>query len=732
MRRDDIEALEPTIRKGWPPHEVTHLVDALVSTAKDGTADDRSRVLKVLMGHGRHAEAARFADACPPDEWAVIKHGSQAQVELGALTGALERLSRVEPVDARQRDELAGRRGRIYKQLYLAARPTVHEPRLHDLERALGYYGTPFDRSPASLRWSDPDAPYWLGVNVLALLHHAAALAVHEPSRQAELVARRDALWPAVHRAATAARTDHPDDPWPLLTLAETCLVDPSRHDEAESHVVAALDLVRTHAPTLSMFALESFERQLTELWGLRADDALGRRVLLPVREMKARTPGAWALQGGQELVLGRDAALRYDVLARLFQRARGVARIEQRLGLGAIGTAFAVARDLVITCRHVAGAARPGSLVATFTQNLDETGRPRQLLVARVVWDSVEHDACLLELATPLPSADDALPLAVDDLDPAIMRRVYALGHPGGADLHVSLHDSELVAFDDRTIHYRTPTMAGSSGGAMLDEGWRVVGVHARGGTTLRTALGAEVVANECIRVDRLWPAIAPHVRRSWEALGAPGDLDHRPRGVAAPPPSRPTITPIPTPHSPRPALWVGMEADEALPHAIARCLRDESIQPAIVHEARSFELSLDLQGPTLYYRLGNEEQALRSFNDTIINHTSRPGALAGEAPYFFLVIEGTARGGGDPLVLAGEYRQDGATYRFGPGVPGVSLLVAIPSTMSDQAPVQVFTFDVKATTPDGHVHCYDPLCVNVPVAGSVVQPPPPPPSTP
>ena len=59
---------------------------------------------------------------------------------------------------------------------------------------------------------------------------------------------------------------------------------------------------------------------------------------------------------------------------------------------------------------------------------------------------------------------------------------RLYVIGHPGGRDLELSLHDNHLLGCNDRLLHYRTPTEAGSSGSPVFEaDGWRVVGCTTR-----------------------------------------------------------------------------------------------------------------------------------------------------------------------------------------------------------------------------------------------------------
>ncbi|MEM9461004.1 MAG: serine protease [Myxococcota bacterium] len=691
---------------------------------------ERASVLELLCRHGRYEPAIRFAEVCPRNEWAVIKRGSQAMVERGQLTRALEWLAGYSASTPSEQDEVEGRRGRIYKQFYIDAQPTPHEPRTADWEQAFRHYAQPFGGSVDSERWKEPGAPYWHGVNCLALLHHAAGLAADDDARRVELLRRRDALAPVVYAAAHRAHQGDPTDVWALLTLAETCLADSARHADAVEYCEAAIQRIRTHSD-VKVFEVLAFERQLTRLWGVTAEDPIGRNILLALQEVRARSGGgAWPVHTPSRRGLGAEAAVRYDVVARLFRRARGTARIERCLGQIAVGSAFAVSRNLLLSCRHVVGPVRPGALEAVFTENRDGSGQPRRIPISRVVWTGRPHgmhlfDATLLELQRPLPSADDVLPLTLDHLAPAEVSRVYALGYPGGADLHVSLHDSAVLDWNDHVIQYRTSTEPGSSGCALLDEHWNVIGIHTSGGHLPHARTGKLVRTNQGVRMDQVWPRIQHEVRRSWRAFGNPTDLRSECKepavatdsvaadeaSVLGSPPSAPAEDSR--------AMWRQFDSAEALDRVIAGWFARQSAWPAVEYDKRIFEFTFDLVGPRLFYKIGGVERMMSNFGDTIINHTDPPGAVPGEEPFFFLHIRGRAYGARDQeLSLRGHYRQGDECFSFGPSQLGKDVVIAIPSTMSDRAPVQFFTFEVTALPAQGREQTYDPLCVHVPIA--------------
>jgi len=107
------------------------------------------------------------------------------------------------------------------------------------------------------------------------------------------------------------------------------------------------------------------------------------------------------------------------------------------------------------------------------------------------VVWTSPpgELDATFL-VVKGMP--ENAKPLkihsrAVEWKKPAPAPRFYIIGHPGGRDLEIALQDNHLVAYNERLLHYRTPTEPGNSGSPVFEpEDWRVVALHHRGGETM------------------------------------------------------------------------------------------------------------------------------------------------------------------------------------------------------------------------------------------------------
>ncbi|HJZ74375.1 MAG TPA: serine protease, partial [Vicinamibacterales bacterium] len=90
---------------------------------------------------------------------------------------------------------------------------------------------------------------------------------------------------------------------------------------------------------------------------------------------------------------------------------------------------------------------------------------------------------------------------------------RLYVIGYPASGDLQLSLRDNEMIASNERYLHYRTPTAPGSSGSPVFDEsGWSVVALHHAGREKMNRLDGKPGVydANEGIAIGAIRRAIA------------------------------------------------------------------------------------------------------------------------------------------------------------------------------------------------------------------------------
>ncbi len=472
--------------------------------------DGAEAVLRTLQGPGRFDDMVRigrvFADldsgAC------VMRRYAQALIDTGEVTKAISVLSGLDrgtaPLGPEQ-PEVMGLLGRAYKQLYVDAKPVPEEPRQDDLDRALHFYETMYK--------ADRTANTWHGINVVALLHHAAGVMDNDHGRTHR--ERRDELAREV-LATTTAQLDPestpPDAHWIAATAMEACLPFPGREERALGHLETYI-----HHPTVDAFALRSTLRQLRELWRLVASEPPGSFLLPPLMNRLIELGGVGVdLLGsglGEERIFGKDRPRSCEWLRRGLDCARAVGRVEEFEDEG-VGTCFLVARELVLTNHHVVPGGLPAEHATVAFFGLDPTGRTRRR-VSRVLRcrDQLQLDASLLELDQPV--GDDYTPLELGAVHPYQVRperRAFVTGHPEGGRLSISLYDSRILAANQQVVQYRTPTRRGSSGSPVFDESWRLIGLHRRGHERLRHAVtGDRIEANEAIRIDAILPQVGP-----------------------------------------------------------------------------------------------------------------------------------------------------------------------------------------------------------------------------
>jgi tetratricopeptide (TPR) repeat protein len=489
---------------------------------------------------GQLAEEVRRHD---PKDATLRRLHAQSLIETGRVTAAVDVLSTL--ARGLRRDdvewaEARGLLGRAHKQIFFDAEDKTSPAALTALRRSIENYRAPFE--------ADPERNSWHGVNLVALLRKARAVAARfGRDLDPEAIARD--IVQTLARVPAAAR-----DNWYHATAAEAELAL-DHWDEAEAHIGAYVQDERTTA-----FNLGSTLRQFTEVWDLEETergqgivDALRGRVMMMKlggerpdepggvvhlkpeqlqRAVSAPVPAGPQLQA----ILGPDGPRTYKWWRTGMERARSVASLRLEL-LGRFGTGFLVRGGdlvpalgdelLVLTNWHVVNpqglgdAMPPEAVEVSFEADDPEQGYP----VREVVWSSPfdQHDASLLRLQEP-PAGIPPLPFArgsLPDVSGETKPRVYAIGHPGGRELSFSFADNELLDHEGPPVgkplnaevcrlHYRTPTEQGSSGSPVFEgSGWRILALHHAGGREiprLNGVLGVwdanEGVSIECIRI--------------------------------------------------------------------------------------------------------------------------------------------------------------------------------------------------------------------------------------
>ncbi len=452
---------------------------------------------------GRLAEAVSRLD---PKDARNRRLYAQCLIETGMATAAadvLQILARRLPKTDPEHAEATGLLGRVYKQLFFDAGDKTSPGARDALKQAIAMYREPFERDPARNSWH--------GVNLLALLSRARRLGLRMAP---DLVPREVAQ--AVVAGLRAAPPEHRDE-WYLPTLAEASL---GLGDWTEVE-----RCIRGYAAdeNAKAFLVASTLRQFTQVWDLEHADPRGRALVDILTARLAELPGGKVdlapaelqrlkaqppLDKGQlEAVLGRQGPETYRWWKTGLDRATSVAAVYQRMG-DRIGTAFLVrAGDLgrapanellVLTNFHVVNqdgvspGIRPDAAEIVFEAKDPE----RRHRVERILWTSPpeRHDASLLRLVDPVEGIEP-LSLATTLPDLGGNARVYVIGHPRGGALAFSFQDNELLDHEGPPdgkpqidgvcrLHYRTPTLGGSSGSPVFDASlWEVAALHHKGG---------------------------------------------------------------------------------------------------------------------------------------------------------------------------------------------------------------------------------------------------------
>jgi len=275
---------------------------------------------------------------------------------------------------------------------------------------------------------------------------------------------------------------------------------------EACSHL-----LYYTLDPAVDAFECFSLYRQLTEVWQYNTDSEPGATILPTLKSTLRMKLGGSALlpsdriseEAAQisqakktlEAVFGADKFVSLTWMETAMQRCKAIGRVQSITGKP-VGTGFLVRRGdffsdggdrlLLLTNIHVVapdGQASGNAIEAAAGCVFFEALHNLSIKLDSVLWSSPvkELDSSFVLLKEPVTAAEicpiqpKPRPFLSDDT-----QRIYAIGHPRGGSLSLSLQDSIWLDTDGRCLHYRTPTEAGSSGSPIFDQDfWTLVGLH-------------------------------------------------------------------------------------------------------------------------------------------------------------------------------------------------------------------------------------------------------------
>lgn len=282
----------------------------------------------------------------------------------------------------------------------------------------------------------------------------------------------------------------------------------------------------------------------------------------LITQEFAAQSDGARGDPKGYEQIFSVNAPVSLKIIRNAMQRAQSICRIHASFGGEdkPFATGFAVegrllneawgADPVIITNNHVISS-RPNTTsqccdnceAVFFGVDNDKTFR---IGFDQILWESDQdaHDITIIKLKGPLPEGVKPLsqltkrslpPRAVVDDENGI-GRVYVIGFPAAGDLSFSFADNIFLDHDapegaDVTsdqagmrrvtgvrpepvrLHYKTPTLGGSSGSPVFDfNDFALLGVHHRGLPDFEklNRRGGRYAANEGIWIESIRAAIA------------------------------------------------------------------------------------------------------------------------------------------------------------------------------------------------------------------------------
>lgn len=423
---------------------------------------------------------------------------AQGLIDTGQLTAARYLLRGVladSTAPLNEKAESIGLLGRISKQIYVNS--AEHGAgRDIDLGEAIRYYRQAFELAPRRYPWQ--------GINWVACaeLARARQLQVAElPDSKAIAGAIRSQL-----------EADTQKSYFDFATLSE-CAIALADWAGAKQWIEAAVSHPRADA-----FGLNSTLRQYLEVWRLDESDAAQGPIIATLRQALLRSSGGSLESGALEKVFGNATYEPFAWLKAAVDTCASVIKIRNRAGRG-IGTGFVVdggaflpawqGKRLILTNHHVVSpnASFPGSIAPEGAIAFAEV--PNKSFAVKALLNTSPPqllDYTMLEV-TDL----DLAPIPVQFKLPQAIARVYVIGHPQAGELSVSLHDSNFSGANQNYLHYKTPTVGGSSGSPVFEpEGWEAIGLHHAG-----KPLGWPEVKDQSVNEGILLSAIRDDIQK-------------------------------------------------------------------------------------------------------------------------------------------------------------------------------------------------------------------------
>ena len=489
------------------------IADELTRDATAVPVADIRNVVGALNGHRQFDLARTVAEAWSATRGfdpTIQRRHVQALINTALLDDA-ERLARdgvakcqATPDDQQAAEELPefqGLIGRIFKQRFVRGGDRKH------LVQSSDQYLAEYRK--------DPRNNYWHGVNALALLTREQSDSAARPGTPP-----LDQLAESIHATVTQAYARRQRS-WLAATASEVCLAL-GRCDDAELWLYRFLHLKDTKP-----FDIDSYARQLRDIWeadpvspvGSCPDRLAGiiarflsgaqRRVQLSPAEAFEAGKAIKSKDPGFERNFLSESTFGVEAIKAMLKACHAIGCVSNDIG-ERLGTGFLVPGTwftpdfgdgpVFVTNAHVISdtvprAIRRDKVRVTFeldalmnnqrpeyrVQDVLFTSPPGQVGVTNNAGD--ELDCTIVKLAG---LKADAAVLECTPEPPLIesKSKAFVVGHPRGAGLQISLHDSRLLDVDDqwRLLHYRTPTDPGSSGSPVFNEDWQVMALHHAG----------------------------------------------------------------------------------------------------------------------------------------------------------------------------------------------------------------------------------------------------------
>ncbi|MBM3396683.1 MAG: trypsin-like peptidase domain-containing protein [Betaproteobacteria bacterium] len=305
------------------------------------------------------------------------------------------------------------------------------------------------------------------------------------------------------------------------------------------------------HGSDATPFHIGNTLRQLNEVWQLQSGRGrFGHLVDILQRRSAQEGQFAWSTQdmaealsgtldeGALEKIFGKERFLGYEKFRHALDCCESIGCVTKPTGEG-FGTGSLVNgralsakfpdTPVFVTNAHVVHAKQEGALRPTEARVRFEVLRRKHpdaadCTVDEVLFDSPPVpigesgertqalDVCIVTLKGLAADAKcSKLTTAFERVSPS--SHAYVIGHPDGAGLQVSLHDSQLLAIspNKRLVHYSTPTVGGSSGSPVFNTDWEVFAMHHAGSEEMPQFAGdgAKYKANEGVSFDAIVAAV-------------------------------------------------------------------------------------------------------------------------------------------------------------------------------------------------------------------------------